>query len=285
MRDNEDRFAEMAAGDLPLTTNQMPAVQQDGSSLGFVSPTEIVDLPSEGKFYPVGHPLHGKSSIEIKYMTAKEEDILTNKSLIKKGVVLDRMLQSLIVDKNINLEDLLIGDKNALIVASRISGYGPEYTLKVTCPSCENKAQHTFDLSKLESKPSEDLSILNVRSTEDCLFEADLSRSRVTVKFKLLTGKEEGAIAKQLIEKNKELEEKASTSFLKTMIVSVQGNTDKAVISQFVDNMPVLDAKLLRGIHKRLTPNINMEQEFTCPSCGHSEQMEVPFTAEFFWPE
>ena len=113
----------------------------------FVVPTEFVELPSKGAFYPVGHPLHNQTTIEIKQMTAKEEDILTSRSLLKQGVAIDRVIQSVIIDRSIDVSSLLIGDKNALVIASRVSGYGNDYNTTVTCPNCETKQDYSFDLN------------------------------------------------------------------------------------------------------------------------------------------
>jgi hypothetical protein len=113
----------------------------------FVVPTEFVELPSQGKFYPEGHPLRGARYIEIKQMTAKEEDILTSRTLLKKGVALDRVISNLIVDKRIDPDSLLVGDRNAIIIATRVSGYGNEYTTKVTCPNCATVQEYNFDLN------------------------------------------------------------------------------------------------------------------------------------------
>ena len=110
----------------------------------FKFPTEEVELPSKGLVYPEDNPL-SSGKIEMKYMTAKEEDILTNENLIKNGTVLDKLLQSVIVS-DINYNDLIIGDKNAILVAARILGYGKDYTFEY------NNEQVTIDLSDLQLK-------------------------------------------------------------------------------------------------------------------------------------
>jgi DNA-directed RNA polymerase subunit M/transcription elongation factor TFIIS len=277
MRTNEERFAVPDTGDV--------AVQQQTSELSFTVPTEFVSLPSKGKFYPKDHPLHGKDTLEIKFMTAKEEDILTSQSLIKKGVAIDRMLQNLITDKNVQVPDLLIGDKNALTMAARISGYGSEYDIVVTCPSCQEKCKHKFDLSLIEEKQLEDFSDLPIESQEDGLFTVSLLRTKAKVQFRLLTGKDEADIVKSMSDKKITREEKNSTSQLKRILVSVNDNTDKRVIDNFVDSLPVIDAKLLRGLLKKVTPDVDMKQDFECSKCGHEEEVEIPFTVEFFWPK
>ena len=133
MRNNQDRLGAVNKGEEPPVQQQPQQVEQ---TLQFVTPTEFVELPSRGKFYPEGHPLHNTEIIEIRHMTAKDEDILTSAALLKKGLAIDRFLQNIIVDKSINIADLLVGDKNAIIVASRISGYGAQYEAGISCPSC-----------------------------------------------------------------------------------------------------------------------------------------------------
>lgn len=281
MRNNEDRF-------VPPDSGESPALQQkstDSAPLSFAVPTEMVDLPSKGQLYPNGHPLCGKDSVEIKFMTAKEEDILTSKALIKKGVAIDRMLQSLIIDKNIKVEDLLLGDKNALTVAARVSGYGEDYEISVSCPGCEAKSKHTFNLSLLENKKTTALDELGVRRTDKGTFEVRLLKTKVDVEFRLLTGKDEAETITEMTSKTIKKEEANSTSQLKRIIVSVNGETNRNVINNFVDSLPVVDAKLLRGVVREITPDIEMKQHFECGSCGHEEEVEVPFTVEFFWPK
>ena len=139
-RNNEERFgAHGDAGSDPVAAMPNP--------LDFVSPTEHVELPSRGRGYPQGHPLHNQETIEIKYMTAKEEDILSSQSLIRKGLAIDRMLQSVLINKDVQVKDLLIGDKNALTVAARVTGYGADYVTTVTCPACSTEQEFDFDLT------------------------------------------------------------------------------------------------------------------------------------------
>ena len=132
MSRNKQRTA--AATDAVAAT--APTTPAAPASLSYVTPTEFVELPSRGQFYPADHPLHGKDVIEMRYMTAKDEDILTSPALLKKGIAIDRLLQNLVVDNNINPNNLLIGDKNAILLAARISGYGEEYPVTLQCNSC-----------------------------------------------------------------------------------------------------------------------------------------------------
>ena len=138
MRNNQDRLnAPPTSADPPIQQ-----AQQTEQPLQFVTPTEFVELPSRGKFYPSEHPLHNVETLEVRHMTARDEDILTSRSLLKKGVAIDRFLQNIVVDRRVKVEDLLIGDKNAIIIASRISGYGPRYDANVLCPSCVSSVEY-----------------------------------------------------------------------------------------------------------------------------------------------
>lgn len=284
MRDNEDRLGALVQTDAPVA--QIPVQTTQNSSLSFVAPTEFIDLPSKGQLYPEGHPLKGKEKVEIKFMTAKEEDILTSRSLIKKGVAIDRMLESLLVDRAIKVDQLLLGDKNALIVGARISGYGASYKTNITCPNCGVNCKHDFDLEKLTHVKADNLEDLGVTLTNNNTFTFSLPKTKVTVEVRPLTGKDELELA-ELIEKKKKanLPEESSTSQMKTYLVSVNGNRDKNVIKQFIDNLPALDARQMRLIYKQIVPNVDMTQLFTCSSCAFEQEMEVPFTVDFFWPK
>ena len=279
MRNNEKRLG--LGPDTPSTTDASAAAP---ASLAFVVPTEFVELPSRGNFYPEGHPLHNEDTIEIKFMTAKEEDILTSTALIKKGVVLERLINNLLVDKRIKPSSLLVGDRNAIIVAARISAYGNEYETTVTCPDCSEESLNSYDLQQLEHISNcLDPEFLNQENiaydTENHTFNIVLPKSQVTVGTKLMTGR----LARSANEQKKE--EASVTELLKTIIVSVENNSDKTLINNFVDSMPAMDSKFLRRLYAKLIPNVDMKQEFLCVYCGYVTEMEVPFTAAFFWPE
>ena len=284
MRDNEDRLGALNVADAPVSQMQVQTTQN--SSLSFVSPTEFVDLPSKGQFYPEGHPLVGKDKLELKFMTAKEEDILTSRSLIKKGVAVDRMLESLIVDKSIKVDNMLLGDKNALIVAARISGYGSSYKTAISCPNCGVNAKHEFDLEKLDHHVCDSMEDLGVTKTNNNTFTFTLPRTKALVEVCPLFGKDETELS-ELIEKKKKLNlpEESSTTQMKAYLVSVNGEKSKAVIKQFVDNLPALDARQLRLVYREIMPNIDMKQNFVCSSCSFEQDIEVPFTVDFFWPK
>jgi len=251
-----------------------PEMVQATSPFNFIVPTEMIDIPSKGEYYPEGHPLCGVDSIEIKHLTAKEEDILTSQSLIKKGLAINKVLESIIVDKRISVDDLLIGDKNALVVASRIYGYGSDYNVNLSCPACEAQFQATVDLH--EFKPKEIELSDKIEKTENNTFVITLPKSEFVLEFRLLTSKDEAMITKE--------SKKGTTSLLKLIIVSINGQTDRFYIDRALQALPILDASVLKRVYASVMPDVDMSCEVECTSCGEESEMEVPLTAEFFWP-
>ena len=260
---------------------------QEAAKFSWSTPTELVELPSGGNFYPPGHPLKGKESIEIKYMTAKEEDILTDRALLKNGTAIDRVLQNLIVDKSVRVEDMLVGDKNAVVVSARITGYGSNYETKVACPACGESSDFSFDLEEISILDNSDaLESSGVTVTEKNTFLIELPTSKVTVECRLLTGKDETKIFKENQRKaRKKMNNSSATDQLRTIIVSVNGDTDLMNRAAFVNQMPAKDSRYLRALLSEITPNIDMTQVYDCPNCGHTADMEVPLTTDFFWPK
>ena len=274
MRDNSKRAgaaAEPAAAQSPF--------------LDFATPTEMVDLPSRGEFYPEDHPLHGESTVEIKFMTARDEDILTSPSLLKKGVAIDRLIQNVIVDSSIKVDSLLSGDKAAIMIASRINGYGEEYKTKVTCPSCEAVAQSSFDLSEISVYHGDDHGEYDIKPTGNGTFIVKTPRTSLDVEVRLMTSKDESMIIKRA----QELAEKknaVNTMYqdqLSLMVISINGNNQEDVRRAFVQNVTAYESRYLRQAYTKLVPGPDMKQDFRCPSCGHEEEVEIPMTADFFW--
>jgi hypothetical protein len=248
-------------------------------------PTEIITLPSQGKVYPEGNPLHD-GKIEMKYMTAREEDILTSANLIRQGVVLDKLMQSLIMSP-VNYNDIIIGDKNAIMIASRILGYGKDYEVEIVCPGCDKKETVTIDLTKLPEK--------NIPDTANMVgineFEYTLPQSKRVITFKLLTHGEEKAIQAELdsLKKNAKrdsVDPELSTR-LKYTIQSVDGNKDSDFIDNFVDTeLYAMDSKALRKYIKSMSPDQKFEIPFKCSKCDHEEEaLSFGLDSNFFWPE
>jgi hypothetical protein len=234
-------------------------------------PTETVELPSKGFFYEESNPL-SSGKIEMKYMTAKEEDILTNTALIQKGTVIDEVVKSLIVTK-INYDDLLIGDKDALMIAARVLGYGKDYTFNYGAET------YNIDLSAIENKPF-DTTKLTKGLNE---FEYTIPETGNKLTYKFLTHKDENLINKELEgykKINKDLNPELSTR-LKFMIVAVDGNRDKGTISNFIDNY--FFSRYSREFRKHLKENQpGVDLKFTTNS---GEEVAIPIGITFFWPD
>lgn len=275
-RNNQDRLGSQAPSADPPP--------QPASELQFVVPTEFVELPSKGLFYPDDHPLKGQEEIEIKYMTAKEEDILTDKVLLKKGVAIDRMMSNIIVNKAIKPHTLLSGDRTAIMIAARKSAYGSNYETKVTCPSCYSRGKHSFDLDKTKNRFNLGGNI--VRINEEMLLEFVAPRSKAKLELRLMTGADERKII-DMQNRNKKLNlpESNLISQLRAIIVSVNGNRDPHYINSFIEAMPAFDSKHIRNIYKHNTPTAELKEEYVCGECGASTEIDVPFTTDFFWPK
>jgi len=284
-RNNEERLGSPNVPvDLPIPELQSDNKQQPAFQMP--APTEFVELPSQGKFYPDGHPLQGRDSLEIRFMTAKDEDILTSQALLRKGVALDRFLQNIILDKSIKVNDLLVCDKNALVVRARVTGYGPIYQTNVSCPACGSTQEHTFDLDEAKVVTADDMISGGAELNDDGTVNIELPRTKAAVVARILTGNDENRLVKSSNVRNKNTNKVSSllTNQLKTIIVSVNGDTNKAFINDFVDNMPAMDSRFLRKEYAKNIPLVDLTQEFSCETCFYEKDMEVPFTTDFFWP-
>tara|TARA_R100000008_G_scaffold84389_1_gene71654 strand:+ start:561 stop:1433 length:873 start_codon:yes stop_codon:yes gene_type:complete len=258
-----------------------------GGTLSYVAPTEFVELPSEGRYYPPGHPLYKQDTVELRYMTARDEDILTSQTLLRKGLAVDRMLENLFINKEIKVEDLLVGDKNALVLAARITGYGSSYETKVSCPGCGTAVNHIFDLTDVSQNPGTVVTenVEEIQVTGNGTFITTLPKTEYEVEFRLLTGRDEKYLTDAANKKSKlNLPDSNATELLKRLLISVNGVTNGAEISNFVETMPALDSRFLRACVVGATPNVDMSQLWACSSCDYESIMEVPLTADFFWP-
>ena len=239
----------------------------------FLMPTEMVELPSKGLVYPEGHPLIS-GRVEMKYMSAREEDILSNQNYISKGSVLDKLVESLTLGK-FDVKDLVTGDKNAILIASRILGYGKDYSFSY------GGKEYNVDLSKLENKFFDE-SLITPKGTFKCI----LPTSNTEVEFKLLTEKDEEKI-KQEIEGFKKINKESSTDVttrLKNQLISVDGNSDKNAIKDFVDNyLLAADSRYLRNFIKTVSPDVDLSTKVIID--GVEEDIDIPINLNFFWPD
>lgn len=241
-------------------------------------PTETIDLPSQGKLYPEGHPLRS-GQVDVKYMTAREEDILTSTNLIQKGIVLDKLMESLIVTPGVKPDDFVVGDLNAVLVAARVLAYGKEYPIEVICGSCATKFKHTVDLAKLDM-------VIPTEVAVNGEYSATLPTG-VVVTFKLLTRGDEREIKVEAdaIKKINPTIEGDSTIRLRYMITSVNGNRDKKIIREFSEAMIIRDVRALREAIRKVSPDVNFDLELTCVSCSNEIKVRMAFGPNFFWPD
>ena len=241
-------------------------------------PTEVIDLPSGGKVYPKDSPL-AEGKIELKYMTTREEDILMSENLIKKGVVIDKLLNSLIVTKGVTQETLIVGDKNAVLVAARILAYGPEYTCEVTNPNNpEQKIEHTFDLTQCPFKQTVD-----GVDYSDNSFDYETPIGKTKIKFKLLTGIEEKQIEKDLQQTSKFGYNAEVSTRLRYTITEVDGDNKPETITAFSQNMLARDSMALRNYIQEISPDIDLTSEIEIG--GEPVSVSIPLTVGFFWPK
>ena len=275
-RNNEAR---LVGGHKPTPTEDAP---QMANPMDFVTPSEFVPLPSKGR-YPEGHPLHGKDTIEIKYMTAKDEDTLTNRSLLKKGLAIDRLIQNVIKDPSINARSLYIGDRNAIIIHARASAYGADYKTSVQCPACTETSKFEFDLADHESYHGDNFPEDHIKTIGDGTFTVTLPLSKIVARIRPLVGQDEVEMLSE--GKAKDMTNDMITKQMRRYVVSFNGYEDSKTINYVVDNMVANDAKFIRDAFKLISPDVTMEQTFTCKNCGHEEVMMVPFGTDFFWPD
>jgi hypothetical protein len=259
-------------------TRGLGGFQQQGQKT-FPFPTEVISLPSKGLCYPESSPL-SKGEITIKLMTAKEEDILTSTNLIKKGIQLDKLLESIVVEPGVHINDLLVGDKNAILVTSRMLAFGPDYQISVRDNGSGQDVEVNVDLSQIQVKEVDE-SLLN-RQNE---YEYTLPVSKTTIKFKLLTHGDELAINKDIEATEKVLKQgNEITARYRRIIVEVGGNKDLGFISNFVTNQLLAgDSRGLRKYMKSITPDLDLTFNYE-HSDGEMEALRIPFGLNFFYP-
>lgn len=241
-------------------------------------PTETVELPSKGLLYPLDNPL-SSGKIEMKYMTAKEEDILSNQNYIKQGVVFDKLFQSLIVSK-INYDDLTLGDKNAILIAARILGYGKDYQVKYPHPVTGEEELITIDLAEIKNKEIDYSLCKNLNE-----FTFILPKSNNEVTFKVLTHKDERQIETELKGLKKVNLSADVTTRLKQSIVAINGSREKKDIREFIDNyLLAADARALREYMRKVTPDLDLTFTFVGSDGYTQEGVDLPIDVSFFYP-
>ena len=250
---------------------------------GWEIPVEAIPLPTKGVVYSPDSTLYNRDVLHIKSMTAREEDILASPAFHKEGTSLTHLINSCLTDKSINCDDMIIGDRMALMVGIRVTGYGPDYHASSNCQSCNQKNDFVVDLTTLGIKR---LKISPAQPGEN-KFEFTLPVTKKKVIFKYVTereNRERSIAAKNMQKAFGNAVANNITSFLENAIVSIEGVTDRAKIKHFVMNMPAFDSKSLRTFISENEPGIDMRCEFVCKNCGDHNELNMPMTTEFFWP-
>lgn len=241
--------------------------------------TEEIELPSLGVFYP-----NNKKTVKVKYITAEEDDVLFSPELIKSGRVLDALLQIVVIDKDLNSDDMVVGDRNAILIHIRKTGIGEEYKPgKMTCPSCGETYEPVVDLNKLALKK-----LIHMPDTKG-EYDFLLPIMKKNIKFRLLNGKDENRISKATTVTKKGGNSnfkvsKAVTERYRLQIMEVEGNRDKFYIAKLISAMPMKDSLVFREYVKIISPGVDFNYKFECTNCGHQYDNEVPMTYRLFYP-
>ena len=269
----------------PLVTGGVPTKSRAQAAMekfGIKIPVGAVPLPSQGLVYDRAHPLHRKQSVEYRGMTTREEDILMSQAYIKRGTVIDELIKSCLIDKSIDVRSLIAGDRNALMLAIRATGYGELYKPSFSCPNCGEMNHLEINLSGL---PIKNLSIEPV--TQDAnLFEFKFPTTDAVVHFKFLTGEDEFDIQAEIKANKKRGGENTHliTTRLLHSIVSINGNASRHDIAEAIQYFPASDSQALRAYIDKHEPGVDMKTDFECSNCNHEAEVAMPMDATFFWP-
>jgi hypothetical protein len=267
---------------IPITRPNVGSPVPPAQKIESKFPTEVINLPSKGWFYPVESPL-SSGKIELKMMTAKEEDILTSRNLIQKNIVLDKLLESIVINKSINTDDILTCDRNAIFFAIRRLAYGDQYDVTFTCGRCGKESSIEIDLNKMDNKPFD----FDKYPKGENSFSYTLPVSKRVITYKLLTKKEESTIEQELTGFSKITKDftREVTTRLSHIITSIDGNSEQVKIRKFVnEELLSKDSLSLRRHLRENMPDIDSTFDFSCEHCGLERKEETPMGVSFFWP-
>jgi hypothetical protein len=267
---------------IPITRPSVASYVSPVQKIDSRFPTEVINLPSKGWFYPTDNPL-SSGTLELKMMSAKEEDILTSKNLIQKNIVLDKLLESVVIDKSFNLDDMFVCDRNAAFYAIRRLAYGDQYEANITCGRCGKENNVVIDLSTMDNRPFD----FDKYPRGENKFQFKLPHSGNELIFKLLNKRDENLIDQELTgmaKINKDLSREITTR-LCHIIISVNGNSAQVAIRKFVnDELQARDSLAFRKYVRENLPDINTTFDFFCSNCGLERKEETPMGVSFFWP-
>lgn len=247
----------------------------------YTPPVSVVKLPSAGAIYPPESPLYLSETLDIKGVTAHEEDILSSPVLIKSGKVLTTLMKACITNRLVDPDKMLVGDRNAVLVAIRVSAYGPKYSASITCPACAHEVEaHEFDLSRLNLKTLDEEPVGGRGNNR---FQFILPVSKRVVEFRLMDAETVNKVEKDTEAARKIGQERGVTARLMAQVLSLQG-TEQKHLPKALSNLAAQDSRALRNHMDKIAPGVDMTQQFECPSCGNESEVEIPIGTEFFWP-
>jgi hypothetical protein len=251
---------------------------------GWEVPVDQAPLPSRGILYDKESTLYQRETVDIRAMTAKEEDILMSQAYIKQGVVIDKLLESCIIDKSIDVSELLVGDRNTILVALRVTGFGADYNASTTCEHCDARTTTTFDLTSLKLKN------IDIKPVEQGVneFEVHLPVSNKLATVSLMTTAVEKDIRETEI-RNKEVlginpDGNRVTTRLTNIIQSIDGIRDRNKLKKFIESMPLRDSRTIRQFIRNNEPGIDMKTSYNCGYCNQEAQVTLSLGLNFLWP-
>jgi glutaredoxin len=254
-----------------------------------INTKEIIKLPSRGKFYPKSHPFHNKEEIEIRLLTSRDEDLLTSKSALKSGEILNMLTKEILIDKSVDINTLLSGDRDAIMIYTRLLSMGTEYKAIATCKFCKTAKEYSFDLSEVPIKYSDAVPIVEGENLFS--FTTPLGNK---IDFSLITVQISKEISKDLEAKEKFNKKHSNfnaietnvTTLYKHLIKSVNNNSDTAYINKYIDEMPVRESITFKKYIKQITPTVEFVSSFYCLECGElNEEVQLEFNSNFFWAD
>jgi len=264
------------------SSNQIPRVNVMKEDFGWEIPVELVPIPSKGLIYNPESSLYKKESLKIKAMTAREEDILSSAALIKEGTVLDHLIDSCVME-DLDMKDMIMGDRNALMLAIRITGYGPDYPVRSTCDKCGTQNKFNVDLTSIAIKR---LSIEPIEIGRNLFaYTLPVTKKKILFKFPTLKDERDRSIREKTLKSHiQSLVESNVTGNLELAIQQIDDITDRNKIKHFIMNMPAYDSRSLRKFVRDSEPGMDMTCSFKCSNCNHENSAGIPVTSEFFWP-
>ena len=238
-------------------------------------PYDILELPSQGLLYP-----NKKNSVKVEYLTAMDENVLVSPNIMNSGRVLDVLLERKVKDLGFPVEELLDGDRVALLLFLRSTSFGEEFKQGVLNKNGD-VVEGTINLSELKQKK------LTIKPDENNEFDFELPKSKKKIKFRFLNGKDE----KDIDDKDEFMKKRFETDIsfaltlkLEKLIMEIDGNRDKIYVSNFIKTMSILDSRTLTKYVRENEPGIDFETKARIQG-GESVDTFLRLNKSFFWPE